>query len=384
MRLKDHTRLRVLQVVGNMEAGGGIETWLMDVLRLIDRDRFEVDLCYISGSPGSLCPEIERMGYRMIRCDMPYRLIDFVGPFYKLLKSGTYDIVHVHLMDFSGPALLLAEHGGVPVRIAHYHNTDHGYQSTILRDLYMKLLHYWTARYGNYFWGCSRDALAAFYGDLVDSDSCYRVMPYGIKLDKFRDRGLRSEVRRELGIPEDAAVIGHVGRFVEQKNHHAFVKLASLLEAQGLRPYFVFIGDGELRPEIAAQAARAGFAERFIFTGLTDDVGRLLSAMDLFVFPSFWEGFGIVLIEAQAAGLPVIATDLPAHRESVAPGMHEFFFQPEQIKKAASHILRLLGDKELYRVYSRDAIEFAEGFSIEASVRGVEDAYLRILTERKY
>lgn len=370
------SRIRVLHVIGQLDAGGGIETLLMDILRRIDRDRFSGDICYLNAQPGNLAPEVAELGYRMISCRMPYRLVDFFYPFYRLLKREKYDIIHSQLQDLSGPSLLVGHLARVPMRIAHYHSTSLNFRKDWLRVAYMKEMHRWTSKHSTHIIGCARSTLKVHFGEEINNDSRYRILHNGIPLDNYKNKVSNAKVRKEFGIPSDAFVIGHVGHFRKPKNHEGLVRIGSVLVPQDPSIYFLLVGEGELRRHIEAEVEQLGLSEKFIFAGLRRDVGRLMSAMDLFLFPSLWEGFPVALIEAQAAGVPVVASDLPGHRECLAPKMRELFFEPDQVDKATAIIKGLLIDERRYQKYRQAGISFVKQFSIESTVTCLEKLYL--------
>jgi glycosyltransferase involved in cell wall biosynthesis len=139
-------------------------------------------------------------------------------------------------------------------------------------------------------------------------------------LNPFREPITREEVRRELGFPVDAPLVGHVGRFVAAKNHKLLVEIAREVLKKRPETHFLFLGDGPLRPEIEARVLAMGLSQRIHFMGTRTDVPRIMrAAMDVFIFPSLWEGLPIAVIEAQAAGLPCILSEAVTGEVSMLP-----------------------------------------------------------------
>jgi glycosyltransferase involved in cell wall biosynthesis len=148
----------------------------------------------------------------------------------------------------------------------------------------------------------------------------WHTMPCGVDLAAFVGLPPRAEVRATLGLPANAFVIGHVGRMVEEKNHRLLIEITAALVARQPQSHLLLIGDGPLRPVIAAQVARLGLAGHVTFLGARPDVPALLAALDVFVLPSRHEGFPVAAVEAQAAGLPcVLSNAIPPDVAVVAP-----------------------------------------------------------------
>ena len=177
-------------------------------------------------------------------------------------------------------------------------------------------------RYAKGGLAASDGAAEDLYGIDWKSDDRWRVLFCGIDLSGFLAEVDCATVRRELALPEDAFVVGHVGRFSQQKNHEFLVSVASEIVRCEDNAYFLLIGEGPLKDKIEAKVTEAGLRKRFRFVGYREDVPRIMrGAMDVFLFPSFWEGLGLVMIEAQAAGLPTVCSDQVPLEAHVVPNL---------------------------------------------------------------
>ena len=157
------------------------------------------------------------------------------------------------------------------------------------------------------YWACSR--LAAEFMFPRDVVERYEFIPNGIDIEKFRfNDEVRKKVRKDLGI-EGKLVIGNVGRLCYQKNQENLIEVFAKLQSERPESVLLLVGEGEMKAELQQQVEKLGIADKVLFYGVTDKVEQLLWAMDIFVFPSRFEGLGIVAVEAQAAGLPVICSD---------------------------------------------------------------------------
>jgi glycosyltransferase involved in cell wall biosynthesis len=312
--------IRVLQVVARMDRGG-IETWLMHVLRQIDRTKFHFSFCITGSDPGAYAPEIEALGGQLVPCTLNRRNpLSFGKRFLQVLDQGNYQVVHSHPYSFSGYVMRMAHRLEVPVRIAHGHTTSDGRRSSLPRRLYRVVMKRWIRRYATHGLAASTAAAASLFGSGWQSDSRFRVLHCGIDLEPFRQIVSRAEVRSEFGVPEDALVVGHVGRFTPSKNHAFLLRIAAEIVKHQPAMWFLLVGDGPLRPRVAEQARQLGIEGSVIFAGARSDVPRLmLGAMDVMVMPSAWEGLGLAVVEAQAAGLPSVVSDKIPHEAVVIP-----------------------------------------------------------------
>ena len=314
--------VRILHVLGGMNRGGA-ETWLMHVLRHIDRERFRMDFLVHTTVSCAYDDEVRALGSRIIPCLRPSRPWQYARSFRRIMREcGPYDVVHSHVHQYSGFVLRLARHAGVPMRIAHSHADIPRAQTPALRRLYLSLMEHWVRTHASLGLACSAPAAADLFGPTWQNDGRWRVLRCGIDLTPFREGADRDAVRSELGIPPDAFVIGHVGRFHEQKNHPYIPEVAALVMRRAPNTRLLLIGDGPLRPAIERQAADMGLADRLLFAGVRSDVPSLMTGvMDVFVFPSLWEGLPVTLLEAQAAGLACLISDVITEEADVVPGL---------------------------------------------------------------
>jgi glycosyltransferase involved in cell wall biosynthesis len=316
--------IRVLQVLGALNHGG-IETWLLHVMRHIDRQAFQFDFVVHSAKPAAYDEEIRALGARIFPCLNPQRPWQYARQFKAILRQqGPFDVVHSHVHDFSGFVLRLARQARVPVRIAHSHNdtTEFEQQAGLLRRQYLSLMKTWIARHATVGLGCSRRAAASLFGADWQSDPRWKLFFCGIDLAPFERGSECDAVRDKLKFPRDAFIVGHVGRFSYQKNHRFLIDIGAELARQVPETRLLLIGDGPLRSEIEQQANAAGLAERIVFAGLRNDVPRLMtSAMDAFLFPSHFEGLPMVLLEAQAAGMACVISDVIDEDATVVPAL---------------------------------------------------------------
>lgn len=369
-------QIRVLHVLGSMDPGG-LETWLLQVLKDIDRDRFQLHFCTCGPQPGLWANEVARLGGFIVPCAKGRNLWSFSLRFRKILREGKYDVVHSHVHCFSGALLRWAKMEGVPIRIAHSHNAHDGRRDSQARRWYRKLMKSWINRYATDGLAPSEPA-AQLFGDNWTVDARFQILRFGLDLRPFREPIDRCQIRAELGIPRAAPVIGHVGRFDRSKNHRFLLEIADLVLKSRPDIHFMFVGDGQLRPEIEAHARAIGLSSNMHFTGIRTDVPRLMrGGMDLFLFPSLNEGFGFSLLEAQAAGLHCLVSDTVPRDEVCLPDSAEFL-----PLSAGSHhwAARVITKLDLACSKSAPILsdQFHDKFSMQSSLRQLMNIYASV------
>jgi len=378
--INQHIRhpIRILHVVGGMNRGG-IETWLMHILRHIDRDRFHMDFLVHTAEPCAYDDEVYAIGSKIIPCLNPSKPWLYASNFKRILREyGPYDIVHSHVHHFSGYVLWLAKQAGIPVRIAHSHNDTSAVEAKAVwhRRLYLALTKNWMARYATMGLGCSHKAVANLFGSDWQSDPRWRVLYYGINLTPFQKQVDSGSLHVELGIPTDAFVIGHVGRFAEQKNHVFLLEIAAEVAKREPKMRLLLLGEGSLRSDIEQKVLQVGLSDRVIFAGIRPDVPEIMgSIIDIFLFPSLHEGLGLVLIEAQAAGLPCIFSSVvPDEADVVKPLVRRLSLS----QPASEWAEGVLTQRDAGSTITKsDALALVETspFNIETSVKQLESIY---------
>lgn len=318
--------IRVLHYINQWTAQGGIETFLMNIFRSADTSQVKCDL--LVPTPGSksneLDGQLEDAGVTKLYCPRYARSFHFAGDFKRIVdEHGPYDIVHAHNNHVGGSVIRQAARLGITHRVAHAHNDlRRAYnRAGFFKKRYFDQRRGWIDRYATHGLAASENAGLFVYRDGWGRDPRWRPHYYGIELDRFAGPFDGDALRGQLGIPRDAKVAGHVGRFHEQKNHPYLIRVAAELIKLEPDTVLLLIGDGPGRPAAEQQAKDLGIADKVVFAGMRSDVPALMaSVMDVFLFPSLFEGFGIVLIEAQAAGLPYVATDVVPTEADIIQG----------------------------------------------------------------
>ena len=304
----EHNPIRVLHVIGHMDRGGA-ETMIMNIYRHIDRTRVQFDFVENSPNRAAYDDEILSLGGRIYRCPHYIGKNHFTyqrwwDHFFRDHGSD-YAIVHGHLGSTAAIYLSAAKKHGI-FTIAHSHNTN----GKGFRDKVYQAYAYPTRKIADFFFACSLDAGRDRFGkSITENTAKFCVLNNAIDAEAFSyDVEKRRRIRTQFGL-EDSVVFGHIGRFFEQKNHAFLIDIFSEISKQCENAKLMLVGDGELKEQISRKVLDKGLKDKVIFTGVQEDVVPFYQAMDVFLFPSLYEGLGMVAVEAQATGLPCIISD---------------------------------------------------------------------------
>lgn len=291
--------IRVLQVYPQLN-NAGTEMVIMNLYRNIDKEKIQFD--FLVQKEGELDEIIKKMGARIYYIDSENDYRKKLRNFFEEHKE--FSIVHTHMHREMGEILKQAAKAGIPFRIAHSHNARTDLPQ--IAKLYKIITGYNTEKYATHFVACSEEAANWLFPRKYKQAVVWKN---AIEMDRFIfSDSVREKKREELGIPTSAKVICHVGRFAEQKNHKRIISILNDIVAQEEKIYAVLVGVGPLLDEIK----KISISDRIKFLGNRTDVPEILCASDVFLFPSLYEGLGIVAVEAQTNGLNCLAsTNVP-------------------------------------------------------------------------
>lgn len=296
--------IRVAQVVGDMN-GGGVEQVVMNYYRYVDRSRVQFDFVVTGNS--SIVPreEMEALGGRVFIVPAYKHLRQFCSVCCDLFRSHPeWRIIHSHMNTLNVFSLGAAARSGVPVRISHSHSTAG--KGEAVKNLAKAILRTQANKYPTHRFACSRFAGEWLFG----GNESFEVMYNAIDLDQFffSAEG-RARMRANLGLVDGQVVIGHVGRFMAQKNHGFLIEAFARACRKRDDLVLICVGSGKTRASVESLTADLGLADKVRLLGQRDDINKLYMAFDAFVLPSLYEGLGLVGVEAQAAGLPCLLSD---------------------------------------------------------------------------
>ena len=307
--------LKVLVLNSGSGIFGGVSAYLYQVFRHLDREKISFDfLSPEKTTYGLVREEIRKMGGNIIELNIRggalMKKLKLYAKLKKYLTEHPYRIVHINSGNFffNLTCVFASKAAGVPVRIVHSHNAGNAGLPPARKFLFAALKGAAESAATDLA-ACSRKAAEYMFRENTVKSGRVHIFRNGIETERFRfDPEIRSQMRRELHL-EKNFVVGHVGRFMEQKNH-AFL-LDIFAELLKIRPdsILLLLGEGELKSGMEEKARALGVSDRVVFAGQRPDMERIYQAMDVFVLPSLHEGLPVSGIEAQAAGLPAVFAD---------------------------------------------------------------------------
>lgn len=306
--------VRILHIFGCMNRGGA-EMRTLDLMRRIDRQRFQMEFCSLLGSCGLLDDDIRELGGHIHYCKL--RSLSFNRRFKKLLRDGQYDVVHSHVHYFSGYIIWLANRCGIPKRIAHFRSTTDSQSKSMKRRIQTILMRWLIDKNATHILAVGEGALRESWRTDWQKDSRCTVIHNSLDTSPFHQQVNVEEMRADLQVPPDALLLIHIGRMATPKNHLRIASIASRILMEKASAHLLLVGreDKEIKQKMASIYADANVNDRVHYLGVRDDVPQLLSISDLMLFPSLWEGLPGSVLEACAAGTPVLASDIPGVRE---------------------------------------------------------------------
>lgn len=368
--------IRVLNMFTIMDRGGA-ETMVMNYYRHIDRTKVQFDFLVHREQRGAYDDEIEALGGRIYRmCPIyPQNFAQYKRELCAFFKAHPeYKIIHSHMSELGYFAFREAQRQGVPVRICHAHSSPHEHDIKMIVRTYFKkrMMPYLT-----HLFMCGIDSGRWLYG--AQNESRFIMLNNAIDAVAYTyDPAKYADMRQQLGIG-DELVVGHVGRFNQPKNHPFLLDIFAALLRKEPDAVLLLVGGGEDMPKIQAKAQALGIAEHVRFLGVRSDVAELMQAMDVFVFPSLYEGLPVTMVEAQAAGLPCIISDKVPPECILTDGLVDIMPLSEAPDAWAEKILE---NRDTLRTDRRAEIT-AHGFDITTETVKLQEFYIKALEGNK-
>lgn len=367
----ERKKIRIMQITHDLNYGG-LQKLVVDISRNLDKTKYQVSVCTLKEG-GPLEKELQKEDIKIIKLPHSNNGVDYLSfwRLYKIFKEEKPDIIHTHnTQPFieAGIAALLA---GIPVKI----HTDHGRQFPDKR------------RYMFAEWAFSHftDQLVAVSENLKDDISKYegirankiKVISNGIDGNKYKNKIDKSKKRKELGIDNKHNIIlGFVGRLSPEKGLIYLIKAMETLVKEFSNLLLMIAGEGVLLEELKREAIALGIERNIRFLGPRSDINEILGILDVFVLPSLREGLPLVLLEAAAASLPMIATDVGGNKQVVTEGINGFIVKPGDDISLSDAIKKLIMDEDMRKEFGCRSFDFfINNFTVEKMMKEYEIIY---------
>lgn len=372
-KIKRNEPIRVAEIVGKY-IGGGVEAVVLNYYSFINKNRIQFDFICDSDSTDIPYKQIESMGGRVILIPPYQKLFKYQKELKKVLKEGNYQIVHSHLNALSIFPLRAAKRAGIPIRIAHSHSTSN--KKEWKKNLIKNILRPFSKVYANKYMCCSELAGRWLFGNKEYDKGTVYLLNNAIDLDKYKyDEKIRNSKRKELKIKPSTFVVGHIGRFVEQKNHRFLIDIFNEIHKKNNDSLLLLAGQGPLMDEMKEKVHNLGLDDNVQFLGQRNDANELYQAFDLFLLPSLYEGLPVVGVEAQASGnLCYLSDDMT--KETKVLDSTKFMSLENTAEEWANAILK---DAKNYKKHDTKEEVSKYGFNIEKEAEKLEKKYYEYL-----
>jgi glycosyltransferase involved in cell wall biosynthesis len=348
---------------------GGLETYLVNVLRVIDRRKFNITIVATGARNDWYKEDLESLGVEYFYCPNSYTQLPYMLRMRKVMQERKIDVVCDFRNDFSASTLCAAKSLGIKSRVAMYRSTRQSFEPTLLKNLYLAVMHFFTSRLATKIMGNTTKVIDAFYNDWK-GDKRFAVVHNAVDVEVFCPQPINLSVRRDMGIAQNAVVIGHTGSFRIAKNHSGILKAFALLSEQLPDIRLLLLGDGALRGQIEQSIRELKIEEKVILAGNCRNIARILNTMNLFYYPSIYEGMPMALVEAMACGLPFVASNIPEIVEVIPPDLHGQLFDVNDISGQVNALKKIIENPQYAREVGRLAREHVvKNFSMEKNAQ---------------
>lgn len=362
-------KIKVLQVIGSLRIGGA-ENVAMNFCRYLDKNKYQCDFLVFGDKIDGYEEEAIALGSNVIHIPFPNESYkNYFNNLKRILKDGEYEIVHTHILLNNGLVLKAAHDVNLKKRVSHSHSTNSGRKENFKYKLYESIMKKLIKKYSTHVIACGSDAGNYLFGEKLFKRNGI-VINNGINTNKFRyNIDLRKKIRQNLGL-ENKLVVGHIGRLATVKNHEFLIDV--FYEVNKIRPNstLLIVGDGEQRNVVERKIRTLGIEESVIITGIRSDVSDILQAMDVFVFPSFFEGLPLTIIEAQSSGIQCLVSSKVTSQIKVTD-LISFMSLEKPAIEWAEKVLDLATVQRRDR--SKELLE--KGFDVNSTIQILEKLY---------
>lgn len=374
----DQRKIRVLYITDTFRQRSGISAVIRNYLTHFDWDKIQVDLLVNDTSEEDAVDQMKKMGANIFY--MPVLGLKTIPHFFKFIKSffkeHHYDIVHSHYYQIDTLVFPIAKKYFNCKCISHSHSTK--YSEYFIRGVRNRLMCWNIGKAADYWAACSNDAGTFLFGKSFQKSPKKLIVINGIESREYKfDNLLREQKRKEFAIGNEEIIVGHIGRMAPPKNPIFLLDIfQELLKLNG-NYRLMMVGNGPMESEVRNKASRLGIIDKIYFTGVRTDVPKLINAFDFFLFPSLYEGLGIVVVEAQANGLNCLVSDIIPSEVDLT-GITRL-----SLKVPASEWAQKIDEMGFNRHEDNVQKVVEAGYDIQIAANALYDFYLQIINQWK-
>lgn len=334
---------KVLHIVGHMNSGG-TETMLLNLYRKIDREKVQFDFLCLEGKKSYYQEQIESLGGRII-CIQNLKSIKEIADV--INKYGPYKVVHAHTLFNSGIAMYAANKNNVEIRIAHAHTTADN-EKGFIRRTYISIMRRLIISNSTNLLACSNMAGKYLFGEQLIKTDKYTLLPNLVNYEPIINIDISKvdRLKKEYDLENADIVIGHIGTFKKAKNQKFILNIVAKLKDMNKKVKLLLVGSGSMENELREITKILNIENEVIFTGIRDDIDTILNSIDVFVFPSIYEGLGLVLLEAQAAGLPCVVSEAIQSEADLNIDLLSYLNLSDETSAWVNKIIEVCGKKQ--------------------------------------
>lgn len=363
-------KIKVLQYTGAMNRGGA-ETLLMNLYRNIDRSKFEFHFITHSKEKSDYDDEIIKLGGQVIYLEKPNLkdLKKFSNSFKSIVeKYGPYNAIHAHVQLFNGIVLREAKRNNIKIRVSHAHLNGDYENTNILRKLYRGYSKFLINKNSTNKIACSYKS-----GQYLYNSNKFVLLNNAIDINQFKFNEKSNYLKKELELNDSDKIITHIGTFKEAKNHDFIIDIFKELNSINNKYKLILVGRGELEEKIKMKVRDLGLSNKVYFLGVREDIPQILQSTDIFFMPSILEGLPVVLVEAQAAGVPCIISNNIPEKVDMGLGVIKRLNLKDSKEKWIESILNLRQNNVNFS--SRKDKIIKNGFDLESNVKFLAKIY---------
>lgn len=357
-------------MIGSLNNGGS-QAMIMNLYRNIDRTKIQFDFIIDREDEIFFADEIKSMGGRIYILPIfkGINFFEFTTSWREFFENHTeYKIIHGHVRSTASIYLSIAKKFGLKT-IAHSHNISSGKGfSALVKNVLQFPIRFKVDQ----LFACSLEAGEWLFGKKAVKSSKFKIIKNAIDSKKYKFDLEKRKIVRDYYQLSDKYIIGHVGRFHNQKNHEFLIDMFNIVSKVRQDAVLMLVGDGELRDSITTKINKLNLEDKVLFTGARNDVHDLMQAMDIFVFPSLFEGLGMVVIEAQASGLRCIVSDNVPNEASITKLVERIPLKQDIWSQV------IIGCSEEDRTIDYSEQVRAKGYDIDSNAKEIEDYYFKL------